>query len=133
MLRTFAYSFACLAVAMGIAQAIPARLPYEPPDPPKPPQAFIELRDTAWAGIEPADRNIFFHSNGGLSYGIAQKPFGTWKQEGNTVYFEFNKRYREFRGTIEGNTIRGESWNTAGKRWQTRLHRPSVPPLGPLP
>ena len=30
-----------------------------------------------------------------------------------------------FRGTIQGNVIRGESWNVTGKRWQTHLQRTS--------
>ena len=45
------------------------------------------------------------------------------------MYFEINNGYREFRGAVnlEGNVIQGDSWNKAGKRWQTVL-RPFTGP-----
>lgn len=108
-------------LAVGTALAVPARPLYEPPAPPK--VAVIDLRDSFWQGVEAPDRNIFFHGDGQLSYSRSQKGFGTWYVEGNVVYFEFNKKYREFRGTIQGSVIQGESWNVTGKRWTSTLQR----------
>lgn len=133
MLRLVAYSVAMLGAAIGMAQAVPARPLYEPTDPPRSLARPAELHNTAWVGTESADRNLFFHSDGTLGYTRTQKAFGTWKLEGNNLYFEFNNRYREFRGTIQGNVIQGESWNRVGKRWQTRLQPAAIPPLGAVP
>jgi hypothetical protein len=123
MRRTACLSFAWFTVAIGIAQAAPARPLYEPPEPPKE-ITFFDLRGTAWKGPEAADRYIQFNADGTLSYHVGGKGGNaTWKQEGNRVYFEINNGYREFRGTINfaGNAIQGDSWNKAGKRWQTIL------------
>ena len=49
---------------------------------------------------------------------------GTWKLEANnTVYMECNQKFCEFRGTLHGNVINGESWNVNNLRWKTRLER----------
>ncbi len=122
MRRLLAAMLAWFMLALAIAHAVPARPLYEPPEPPKP-TSLPDLRDTAWQGVEQADRNIYFHPDGQLSYARGQAGFGSWRLEGNNVYFEFNKQYREFRGTINGNTIQGDSWNIGGKRWVTSLQR----------
>jgi hypothetical protein len=123
----------CAAVT---AVAAPARPLYQAPESAAPP-TFFDVRDTAWAGTGPesADRNIFFHRDGTLAYQRGQKGFGTWKMNGNTVYFEFNKGYREFRGVIRGNVIEGDSWNVTGKRWHTSLKLVPLPTpmLGSVP
>ena len=121
MMRAIACLCAWSALGFGVAGAVPARPLYEPPEPPK--IAAPDLRDTAWQGIEAPDRNIYFHSDGQLSYTRGQAGFGTWRLEGNVVYFEFNKCYREFRGVFQGDVIQGDSWNIAGKRWMTTLKR----------
>ena len=129
MRRALALSIAWLTVAMGAAYAVPARPLYQPPEPPKD-FTFHDLRGTLWKGPEPADSYLQFNADGTLSYYAGGgKGNATWKQEGNKVYFEINNGYREFRGTInfEGNAIQGDSWNKAGKRWQTLL-RPSTGP-----
>ncbi len=132
MLRYVAGAFGCVVAGLGLAFAVPARPLYVPPDTHRA-LILVNLRDTAWAGTESADRNLFFHSDGKLSYTRGQQSFGTWTQDGNNVYFEFNKRYREFRGVIQGGVILGESWNVTGKRWPTRLQRVETLPLGALP
>lgn len=120
----------CVLTA-SIARAAPARRLYEPLEQPRAPE--FDLRDTQWHGPEAADHNIFFHADGTLGYTRGQKAFGTWKLDGNVLTFEFNKRYREFRGVIRGDVIQGESWNVAGKRWQSLLKRASVPQSGAAP
>ncbi len=46
---------------------------------------------------------------------------GTWKQDGDELYFENNKGYRQCRAIIRGDRIDGESWNVKGLRWKTEL------------
>jgi hypothetical protein len=113
-------------LALGIAQAVPARPLYEPPDPPNPPP-MLDLNETLWKGAEAADQYILFHADGTLSFFPQSRGGGSWKKEGNTVYFEINKGYREFRGSIQGDIIQGDSWNVAGKRWNTVLKRAPGP------
>jgi hypothetical protein len=42
---------------------------------------------------------------------------GSWKQDGNSIYMETNKKYAERRGVMTGRQIRGHAWNVTGKRW----------------
>lgn len=113
----------CAWFTLAIAHAAPVRPLYDPPQPPPARQTSPDLRGTSWHGVESADRNIYFHADGSLAYTPSQKGFGSWRQEGNMVYFEFNGKYREFRGTIQGSVIQGDSWNIKGKRWVTVLQR----------
>ena len=48
---------------------------------------------------------------------------GSWKWEGVELYFETNNKFYEFRGSIRGNVIDGESWNVKGIRWPTSMYR----------
>jgi hypothetical protein len=128
----FAILLVLVSSMVTAAVAAPARPLHVAPEPPVP-HAGFDLRDTFWTGADSADRNIYFHPDGTLGYHRGQKTFGSWKLEGDTVYFEFNNRYREFRGRIQGNIMRGDSWNVTGKRWHTELKLVSVPQSGPVP
>ena len=82
---------------------------------------------TIWTGME-SDGDyyeFFFMSDGNLHY---KSPTGfwtvaTWKQDGNKIYMEFNNRYAEREGTIQGNRMEGDGWNVMGKRWTWSLER----------
>jgi hypothetical protein len=110
-------------MAQNALQAVPARPRYEPPEPP----ILIDLRGTTWQGkdLTVANRVYVFESDGTLHYGKNNPSSlkGSWKLDGNEVYFEMNNRFREFKGIIQGDTMTGESWNKSGKRWQTTFHR----------
>ena len=130
MKRLGACCLTWLTIALGIAQAAPARPLYQPPEPAKE-FVFRDVRGTVWKGPEAADRHIQFNGDGTLSYYAGGgKGNATWKQQGHEVYFEINNGYREFRGTInlEGTVIQGDSWNKAGKRWRTVLQPMNAPP-----
>lgn len=122
MKRLVALTFVWFVLAFGAAHAVPARLPYEPHETPAP----LDLRGTTWQGQDyVANYRITFESDGTLTYGYNKKHNrgGSWILEGNKVYFEVNKKYREFKGTVTGNMLQGDSWNVTGKRWQTLLQR----------
>jgi hypothetical protein len=115
----------CFLVAIVVAHAAPARLPYEPPPPPP---AFVDLRGTTWSGWNDgvkADWVVTFEPDGVFfcSYRGTAYRNGHWKQEGNRLYYEVNKKYCECECTISGNTIQGESWNVVGQRWKILLNR----------
>lgn len=113
------FLIACTGLAL---HAAPARLPYEPDRLPDPPPSQLDLRGTYWFGKCYTDNFwIIFEKDGSLSYGYNQNKFhnGTWKVEGNNLYFEMNGKYLEFRGAVQGSIIQGEAWNIAGGRWQT--------------
>jgi len=66
----------------------------------------------------------FFEPSGVLVYTYAngtQYRNGTWKQQGDQLYFEANQAYREFRAPIRSGKIVGPSWNKAGNHWTTTL------------
>jgi hypothetical protein len=91
--------------------------------------AIRSIEGTEWSA--PADgagvTNVtyFFERGGILVYRYNGRTFrnGTWRQEGNRVYFECNQKYRECRAALRGDRIEGDSWNVAGARWQTNLGR----------
>jgi hypothetical protein len=124
--RMLLFLFAWSALALGAAQAVPARLPYEPPPAPEP--VVPDLRGTTWTGWNDgvkADWIVLFEPDGTLNYryGNATYRNGTWKLEGDALYYESNKKYAEFRGIFQGNVINGEAWNVTGLRWQIHLQR----------
>jgi hypothetical protein len=122
MRRMFALEFVWAVLAVCSADAVPARQAHAPPAPSK--KAALDLRGTVWDGAPiHEDRMIVFEPDGGLTYGLGKNRGGSWRLEGNTVYFELNNAFRMFRGTVQGNFIQGESWNVVGTHWQTRLLR----------
>ena len=111
------------ASALGVARAVPARLPYMPPDPPKAPVTSV-LAGTIWRGMLFMDNSrIEFKSDGTLTY---CEPGGTspgsWRIEGEKVRFEINK-YSEYDTVRQGEVIQGVGWNQAGERCQPLLRR----------
>jgi hypothetical protein len=111
------------AAAASVIVAAPARLPYEPPPPPP---AVVDLRGTSWEGKDHVEGyRVTFEPDGTLTYGYNKMSHrgGSWQQSGNNLYWEVNQQYREFKGSVAGNVLQGESWNKAGKRWQTFLMR----------
>ena len=70
-----------------------------------------------------------FEKGGVLGYSYNNNSYrnGTWKQEGDALYFECNNKYYEFRGTIRGNEITGRSWNIKGGKWELRFERQFAP------
>ncbi|MSQ93411.1 MAG: hypothetical protein EXR98_02520 [Gemmataceae bacterium] len=126
MKRLLTCVLACFVLTLGAAHAIPARLPYEPPP------TAIDLRGTTWSGYNDAVKanwTVLFEPDGtfNYSYGGASYHIGTWRAEGNSLYYETNKKYAEFQGVIQGNTIQGQGWNVAGLRWQILLNRVPSP------
>src|SRR5713226_4524319 len=104
MKRMLLLLVAWLAVGLGIGHAVPARLPYEPP-PPAPEPVTPDLRGTTWTGWNDgvkADWVVLFEPDGTLNYTYGNTTYrnGTWKLEGNYLYYESNQKYAEFRGVL---------------------------------
>ncbi len=137
MPRIVGLSILWIALALALAHAAPARLPYEPADAPKmPAQVTVDLNGTAWLGkYLAANRTFIFETDGTLSYKSAAKTSkgfknrGSWKLEGNRLYFEHyinpNQKLMEFRGIIrDANTIVGEAtFPVKGTKEQQMLQR----------
>jgi hypothetical protein len=91
--------------------------------------AIRSVEGTEWSmpGEGPGQMNITyrFERGGVLVYRYNGQTYrnGTWKQDGNRLTFECNKKYRECRASVRGDRIEGDSWNVAGARWQTSLAR----------
>lgn len=89
-------------------------------------QTVQSLEGTTWAGDGAVAFTIYRFERGGVlgySYNNSSYRNGTWKQEGDSLYFECNKKYYEFRGTIRDNEITGQSWNIKGGKWNLRFER----------
>jgi hypothetical protein len=85
-----------------------------------------DLTGTTWEGQDGQYFTRFVFEPGGvLFYSYKNGTFrsGSWKVEGNALYFEMNQRFREFKGTVQGDTITGDSWNQPGMRWQTTIRK----------
>ena len=126
MQRIFLFTLAWCLLTFGVAQAVPDRLPYEPPPAPAP--VIPDLRGTTWTGWNDgvkSDWVVLFEPDGTLNYSYGRSTYrnGTWKLEGITLYYESNGKYAEFQGILQGDVIHGESWNVAGLRWQIHLRR----------
>lgn len=120
-------------LALGALDAAPARPLYEPPAPPKP-VTPISLAGTYWFGKCYADNFwLIFEEQGTINWGYgaldAKKvgSTGTWKLEGKNVYFEFNGKTLEFKGTTDGQVIEGLTFNNNGSRYPTSLRRTPRP------
>ncbi len=76
---------------------------------------------TTWAGSGSDGRYLEYHfqPDGALHY---KSPTGfwtngTWKQDGDAIYMETNKKYSERQGRISGTRMEGKAWNVKGEKW----------------
>ncbi|MDQ6963141.1 MAG: hypothetical protein Q9M28_11565 [Mariprofundaceae bacterium] len=84
--------------------------------------AVPSISGTTWAGTDSeGDHYVYrFFPNGELGFTSPTGTFrdgDTWKQDGKTIYFETNKKYSEYEGVINGNTMQGKAWNTQKDTW----------------
>ncbi len=82
------------------------------------------LDGTTWSGDGVVAPTVYtFNKGGGLaySYGGATHTAGTWKQDGNKIYWESNGKYCEFDGTFENGTMTGKAHNVAGGKWDLKM------------
>jgi hypothetical protein len=119
---------ALLLILVGSLEGAPARLLYAPPPPVDVPPAAIDFRGTRWFGktYENTDWTIIFEPNGGITNIENGHTYrvGSWKSTGpNTVWMELNNKYYEYRGTVTGDILSGDSSNVAGLRWKTTFRR----------
>jgi hypothetical protein len=78
------------------------------------------LAGTTWRGDGICGPTVYtFEKDGRLtySYGTSCWRNGTWKLEGDKLYWEVNQKYAEFDGTVKDGVITGKSWNVAGGSW----------------
>jgi hypothetical protein len=99
------------------------------------------VEGTVWKG-ETHPGQIFivrFEKGGVLCYTSPSGTWrnGTWKQTGNAIYLEMNKKYAEYRGVMRGDRITGEASNIANSNWTWDVKRvgligsektPALPP-----
>ncbi len=88
------------------------------------------LSGTTWISEDQADLGSVtytFHEGGKLTYsygknGVSNYHDASWKQEGATVYFECNKKYVEYNGTVEDGVMVMKAANMANNSWTVRIH-----------
>ena len=82
------------------------------------------LEGTTWSGdgvVAPTE--YVFLKGGGFSYSYkgATHTAGSWKQDGNKIYWECNNKYCEFDGTIENGVMTGKAHNQPGGKWDLKM------------
>ncbi len=123
-MRTLLLTSVLLTVPVAALDAVPV-----PHRKPKAVPVFVDLTGTSWEGQDGEFYVRFVFEPGGTlyyTYKNGEYRNATWKLDGERLYFEMNKQFREFRGTVKGDTITGESRNRPGMQWKTTLKR--VPP-----
>ncbi len=70
---------------------------------------------TIWAGVD-SDGDYYeyhFQADGALHYKSPDGFYknGTWKQHGDEIYMETNKKFAERQGRISGRHMKGNAWN----------------------
>jgi len=84
------------------------------------------LDNTIWRIVESDGDHYLFEFRGGTTPGqgvlyytspMGYYDNGTWKQDGQSVYVETNKRFSERDGKLVNNAIEGTGKNTKGERW----------------
>jgi hypothetical protein len=80
------------------------------------PAKVQSVAGTTWFGEGVvADTRYTFNADGSMTYAYnkATHTAGSWKQDGDKIYWETNNKYCEFEGTLSGNDITGKAWNVA--------------------
>ncbi|MFZ0946108.1 MAG: hypothetical protein WB930_10765 [Syntrophobacteraceae bacterium] len=111
----FALMLLMLLPALVAAQQTnqPSAVPSHSPTP--------SVAGTIWAGID-SDGDYYeyhFQPDGALHYKSPQGFYknGAWKQDGDTIYMETNKKFAERQGRISGRHMNGNAWNVKGQTW----------------
>src|SRR5438067_2493727 len=113
-----------LALLLCVASAWSAPVPF--PKPKKKP-AVVAVAGTTWIGdgFDATPTTYTFNKDGTLTYSHSGSSYGNshWKQTGEKIYWEHNKRFAEFDGVITGDEIVGRVWNVRGKSANLRIKR----------
>ncbi len=79
------------------------------------------VSETTWEGKDSDGEysTYNFLTEGILHYEIPSGSWqnGTWKQDGNKIYYEMNNKFSEQYGTIRGNKMKGTGHNIEGHEW----------------
>lgn len=98
---------------------------------PVPKQARVQsVAGTVWFGEGVvADTRYTFNADGSLTYAYnnSTHTVGSWKQDGEKIYWETNNKYCEFEGTLSGNEITGKAWNVANFRKDLKFSKVESP------
>jgi len=93
--------------------------------------AESNVEGTMWKGADGEGVTTFYFERGGvLAYTTHSGTWrnGTWRQDGEAIYLEMNKKYAEYHGVLRGDRMAGSAENVKGLRWQFDVNR-----LGPIP
>ncbi len=82
------------------------------------------LEGTTWSGDGVVAPTVYtFDKGGGLtfSYSGTTHTTGSWKQDGDKIYWETCDRYCEFHGTFAKGAMSGKAHNKPGGHWELRM------------
>lgn len=113
--------FTFFFLALGALTVVQASAQSTHPQPPYGTAPSVAV--TSWHVLEndtEHDEDVMnFMADGTIDYTYQAGHFhnGTWKQDGDTIYFEFNNKYAEYQGHIIGTHMEGNAWNVKGEKW----------------
>jgi hypothetical protein len=115
--------FALLTLAASLAMTAFAQNPYV--------SSVPSVSGILWVGTD-SDGDHYeyaFMPNGALYYKSPSgfHTFGTWKQDGDTIYMETNNKYSEYQGRIAGTHIDGKAWNLNNRTWTWVADKQNLP------
>ncbi len=82
------------------------------------------LGGTTWSGDGVVAPTVYtFEKGGGLTFNYDGTPHktGSWKQDGDKIYWETCDRYCEFDGTFANGTMTGKAHNKPGGKWDLKM------------
>ena len=119
------WTFTARRVGGGTNDSPPRR--DEPKPPPKSERPTTDLAGTSWRGTDSDgdEYTLHFKADGRLEADTPKGPQrkATWKLDGNKIYFEFNNRYSEYRGTLKGDVMEGTAENARGRTWTWKFRK----------
>jgi hypothetical protein len=119
-----------LVAVLAVAPALTAAAPVPKERKPRVPK----LEGTTWSGDGVvAPTTYTFAEGGGLIYSYNGQTYtaGSWRQQGDTIYWETNNKYCEFEGRVKGDEMSGKAWNVAGGKWELKMKREPDKPGDP--
>ena len=130
-MRSLSLTFILAMLALD-AHAAPIRQPLEPSPEPE----VFNFRDTWWQGRTYEGNNwiIELHADGTVTNTDGNNRYpksGFWRANGNSLHFDLNAKYYDFRATLKGDELPGDSSNVTGLKWKTTFRRiapMAVPP-----
>ena len=87
---------------------------------------FQKIEGTTWSGDGVVAPTVYTFEKGGVltfSYNGTTHNTGSWKEDGNVVYWETCNKYCEFDGTFTNTEMSGKAHNVTNGKWDLKMKK----------